>query len=172
MTRRATRGGDAPEHVLRTLSEFEPLSYRAYADLAGLSDKAAFERLRHMWDAGMLHVAYYERGRSGKPIPHYAIGRLLDAPKPGRMSNTEKVRRYQATEKGRAAMTRVKQRQRKQHKERLRTDSAYAELHRAKQRQWVRNRHGFEPRALRNRDQQATVAMQLGNTWFFSGWRA
>lgn len=146
MARITTRGGDVLEHTLRTLSEFSPLSYREYADLFGLKPVTAFERMRDLWDSKILHVAEYRLGRSGKPVPFYAIGNIPDAEKPKTLTNDEKIARYRASEKGKKALARAIKRKNKRHKKRMETDPAYAEAHRAYHRLRARAKGGHQPR--------------------------
>lgn len=138
--------GESHEHVLRALSAFEPMSVREYAENFGIDNKAAFERMRRMWDAKLLHVAEYRRQRSGPPTPAYAIGNLPDAERPKPVAVSEKVAKYQASEKGKATTAKCRKRQRAKHKRRMESDLAYAEAKRAYQRLWSQKKHGHKPR--------------------------
>lgn len=134
------------ESVLQTLSAFEPLTYRDYAAIAGIDLKAAFERVRRLWDQKVLHVVRYERGRSGKPVPHYGIGNAPDAPKPDPLPMAEKVAKYQASEKGQKALAKARRRRYAREKEMRQTDPVWAEKTRHYGREWSRKKYGHKPR--------------------------
>lgn len=165
-SKKINRNG-AQEHVLRTLSEFSPMSHRDYAEFAGISPSSAFERLRDLWDSKVLHIEGYERGVAGRAAPLYAIGFAIDEERPKALTDAEKCARYQATPKGKKSIKKHHKRAKVKHKKRMETNPAYAEAHRAKCREWARKKHGCAPREFRKTNLLDEIAMQFGITWRF-----
>lgn len=164
----------SPQHIqetiLRLLSDWSPMPHWQVAENLGLRPKTAYLRLRLLWDAKVLHIAHWERGKGrGAPTPHYAIGQCPDAPPLRRLTTAEIQRKYRKTEHGRQvhkmheAISNAKQ------LERRRKDPAYAEEIRRYQREWTRRKHGNGARDLRSPRLLDEIAMQFGITQRFAG---
>lgn len=134
------------EHILMSFSEFSPMSYVDYAEIAGIVKTAAHGRIGKAWDSGLLYIADWHRGRSGRPMPLYAIGRISDAPRPDAYTVAEKVARYQASERGKVVMRKWKKRRSRLDKKRRETDPVFAERTRHYSRELARRKHGHKPR--------------------------
>ena len=120
------------ESVLRLLSEFEPLTHRDLQKLVGCTQKAAFERMRRLWDRKLIHIVGHERQAQSIPLPLYAIGSLPDAPRPPRIPLGERVAKYQKTAKGIAALKRSRKLAVAKKRKLRESDPAYAEKLRIK----------------------------------------
>lgn len=134
------------EEILTVLSDWSPLSAKAYAELAGIKYNAAFDRLTRMHDAGLIHIDHFERRKSGKHRPHYAIGKHPDAPPLATYTEEEKRRRYRESDKGKATYAKAARKRNKRAKTGRKTDLAWAERQRAYNREYMRKRHGHKPR--------------------------
>ena len=134
------------EEVLTTLSAWSPMCARDYAELTGLAYNVAWDRLARLNRAGLIHIDHWQRRRSGKHTPFFAIGTLSDAPPLPVLTQQEKSARYRASEKGKAAYAKAARRRRKREKLRRKNDPAWAERMRAYGREWCRKKHGHKPR--------------------------
>lgn len=83
----------ADEQVFRVLSAWSPLTADEVAEALGIAPKTAVNRIDRMRARGLLYVARWTQ-RPGSPIPHVAVGRHPDEPKPRVKTQAEKVREY------------------------------------------------------------------------------
>lgn len=86
------------------------MSGEVAAEALGLVLTAGLRHVKTLYDAGRIHVVDHARGRSGRGVwvRIYAWGNGPDAVKPEPLTNLEKVRRYHATEKGKASIKRAR----------------------------------------------------------------
>lgn len=97
----------AGERVEVVLREGVALPVPAIAERAGCHEVTAAAHVKRL--RAQLHVAAWlpARGHSGPPLAVWQWGQGVDAPRPLPLSETEKSRRYQATEKGKASVARA-----------------------------------------------------------------
>ncbi len=162
-------GTPAEEHILKTLSAFEPMALKEYAAEAGIQTSAAFERLKRLWDRKAIYIHHWEHGPAGPLVPYYAIGCLPDAPKIERRCKSESARNFRrklaANDPGR--LKQYAKNSQKARDQRYATDPEYAAKIRTYKAEWARKKFGHKPMSMRRTDQMAEIAMQIGSTWFF-----
>jgi hypothetical protein len=154
------------EHILRTLSEFEPMSALQYAEITGLKWKAAHNRLVKAWDEKLIHIARRDR-RNGAHRPYYAIGSVPDAEPLEKITAAESTRKYKKTAKGIASEKRAQRVAAERYKAIRRSNTPAAENLREYGRNRERRIYGHQPRVFRNREALDEIAMQFGITWRF-----
>lgn len=158
------------EALLRLLSEFSPLSHWDVAELTGANPKTAYQRLSNMWDAKILHIPHWQRGKGrGQPTPFYAIGCCEDAPRPTPLTKAERQRNHRSSPHGKAVKKRHEAISNAKTLRRRQTDPVYAEKIRRYQREWANKKFGTGPQVFRSPALLDEVAMQLGITWRFAG---
>lgn len=98
----------AGERVEAVLREGVALPVWAIAERAGCHEVTAAAHVKRL--RAMLHVAAWLRPRGmdrGPWVAAWQWGLGVDVPRPWPLSETEKSRRYQATEKGKASVARA-----------------------------------------------------------------
>lgn len=151
------------EDILRTLSEFSPMSMRWYAELKGIAASTAFERLKSAHQMELIHIANYVRGRAGPPAPHFAIGAAPDEERPPKKTSTERSTTYRAKvradpAKFRAAKKKVNLRRREHRAD----NTSVAMRERAYGAEWKRKRYGHKQRKPALQDKDPLLAILMG----------
>ena len=95
--------------LLAALQAGEQMTGRSAAERFGVTYNTAALILGQLRADGLAHVCAWLRppAHSGPCIRVFAAGAAPDAPRPAPLANLERVRRYQQTAKGKAAMRRA-----------------------------------------------------------------
>ncbi len=101
------------EHLLHSLSCFQPMSYIEYSELSGITLSSSNNRFIKAKSMKLIHIDHFIRNSPGQPIPYYSIGFCPDAKRPTPLTTKEKSAAYRTSTKGRRNAKRSASRWRK-----------------------------------------------------------
>lgn len=74
-----------------------PSSAKMLSEVSGMQLPSVWRWMRALHKAGVIRIVGWERDQQGSfRIALYQLGRGKDAPKPSKMTNAERLRRYRA----------------------------------------------------------------------------
>jgi hypothetical protein len=164
----ALREHGVEERLLRVLSAFEPLSAVEIAEITGqkrVTEHCAVSRLR---EGKTIHVGSYGQraGRGGPSTPKFCIGRHDDVRPPAKKTHKELSLESRERLKRERPQVNAERNQKawRDQKARLEADPERRKALRQYKNEWDRERYGYVPRVLRNKQQLAEIAIQFGIT--------